>query len=211
LKSILKLLRRRIMSEPFLGEIIMFGGNFAPRGWALCNGQLLSISQNSALFSILGTTYGGDGQATFGLPNLQGRVPVHAGQSPGTSRYTLGDAKGAENVTLTINELPAHNHTVALSGTGNVSVALGASSANGNASTPGPTTVPAKLASGLTALNAFSTTAPDTTLLPVNTTTTVNVSGNTGVVGNNQPVPIVQPYQVVNFIIATQGVFPSRN
>lgn len=199
------------MSEPFLGEIIMFAGNFAPRGWALCNGQLLSVSQNSALFAILGTTYGGNGQTTFGLPNLQGRVPVHAGQSPGTSLYALGEASGTENVTLTINQLPAHNHTVALSGTGNVSVALGASSANGDTSTPGPTTVPAKVASGLNALNAYSTTAPDTTLLPVNTTTTVNVSGNTGFVGNNLPVPIVQPYVVVNFIIATEGIFPSRN
>jgi microcystin-dependent protein len=199
------------MSEPFLGEIIMFAGNFAPRGWALCNGQLLSVSQNSALFAILGTTYGGNGQTTFALPNLQGRVPVHQGQSPGTSQYTLGEVSGTESVTLTINELPAHNHTVALSGTGNVSVALGASSANGNAPVPGPTTVPAKVASGLNALNAYSTTAPDTTLLPVNTTTTVNVSGNTGVVGNNLPVPIVQPYVVVNFIIATEGVFPSRN
>lgn len=199
------------MSEPFLGEIIMFAGNFAPRGWALCNGQLLSVSQNSALFAILGTTYGGNGQTTFALPNLQGRAPVHAGQSPGTSRYTLGEVGGTENVTLTINELPAHNHTVALSGTGNVSVALGASSANGNAPAPGPTTVPAKITSGLNTLNPYSTTAPDTTLLPVNTTTTVNVSGNTGVVGNNLPVPIVQPYVVVNFIIATEGVFPSRN
>lgn len=199
------------MSEPFLGEIIMFAGNFAPRGWALCNGQLLSVSQNSALFAILGTTYGGNGQTTFGLPNLQGRAPVHQGQSPGTSRYTLGEVGGTENVTLTINELPAHNHTVALSGTGNVSVALGASSANGNAPAPGPTTVPAKITSGLNTLNAYSTTAPDTTLLPVNTTTTVNVSGNTGAAGNNLPVPIVQPYVVVNFIIATEGVFPSRN
>jgi microcystin-dependent protein len=199
------------MSEPFLGEIIMFAGNFAPRGWALCNGQLLSVSQNSALFAILGTTYGGNGQTTFALPNLQGRAPVHQGQSPGTSRYTLGEVGGTENVTLTINELPAHNHTVALSGTGNVSVALGASSANGNAPAPGPTTVPAKITSGLNTLNAYSTTAPDTTLLPVNTTTTVNVSGNTGVVGSNLPVPIVQPYVVVNFIIATEGIFPSRN
>lgn len=199
------------MSEPFLGEIIMFAGNFAPRGWALCNGQLLSVSQNSALFAILGTTYGGNGQTTFGLPNLQGRVPVHQGQSPGTSRYTLGEASGTENVTLTINELPAHNHTVALSGTGSVSVAQGVSSANGNTPTPGPTTVPAKVPGGVSGISAYSTTAPDTTLLPVSTTTTVNVNGNTGLTGSNLPVPIVQPFVVVNFIIATEGVFPSRN
>ncbi|MCU8004114.1 MULTISPECIES: phage tail protein [unclassified Shewanella] len=199
------------MSDPFIGQISMFAGNFAPRGWAFCNGQLLSVQQNSALFAILGTTYGGNGQTTFALPNLQGRVPVHQGQIPGASQYTLGQTGGTEKVTLTANELPAHNHTVALSGTGNVSVALGASSANGNAPAPGPTTVPAKVSSGLNALNAYSTTAPDTTLLPVNTTTTVNVTGNTGVVGNNLPVPIVQPYAVVNFIIATEGIFPSRN
>jgi microcystin-dependent protein len=199
------------MSEPFLGEIIMFAGNFAPRGWALCNGQLLSVSQNSALFAILGTTYGGNGQTTFALPNLQGRAPVHQGQSPGTSRYTLGEASGTENVTLTINELPTHSHGVALSGTGNVSVALGACTATGNASVPGPTTVPAKITSGLTSYNAYSTATPDTTLLPVSTTTSVNVNGNTGLTGNNLPVPIVQPYVVVNFIIATEGVFPSRN
>ena len=199
------------MSDPFIGQISMFAGNFAPRGWALCNGQMLSIAQNTALFAILGTTYGGNGQTTFALPNLQGRVPVHAGQSPGTSQYTLGEVSGTENVTLTISELPTHSHGVALSGTGNVSVALGASSANGNAPAPGPTTVPAKVSSGLNALNAYSTTAPNTTLLPVNTTTTVNVTGNTGVVGNNQAVPILQPYVVVNFIIATEGIFPSRN
>lgn len=199
------------MSEPFVGEIMMFAGNFAPRGWALCNGQLLSISQNSALFAILSTTYGGDGQTTFGLPNLQGRAPIHAGQSPGTSQYILGEASGTENVTLTINELPAHNHSVALSGTGNVSVAQGACTAAGNTPTPGPTTVPAKVPGGVNGISAYSTTAPDTTLLPVSTTTTVNVSGNTGVAGNNLPVPIVQPYVVVNFIIALEGVFPSRN
>lgn len=199
------------MSDPFVGQISMFAGNFAPRGWAFCNGQLLSIAQNTALFSILGTTYGGDGHTTFALPNLQGRAPVHQGQSPGTSHYALGQVGGVENVTLTVNELPAHNHAVALNGTGNVSVALGASSANGNTPTPGPTTVPAKVASGLNSLNAFSTTAPDTTLLPVATTTTVAVNGNTGLTGSNAPVPVVQPYVAVNFIIALVGVFPSRN
>lgn len=199
------------MSEPFIGEIMMFAGNFVPRGWALCNGQLLSISQNSALFAILGTTYGGDGETTFALPNLQGRVPVHAGRSPGTSQYNLGETNGTENVTLTINELPAHNHTVALSGTGDVSVAQGACTAAGNTPTPGPNTVPAKVPGGVSGISAYSTTAPDTTLLPVRTTTAVNVSGNTGAVGKNLPVPIVQPYVVVNFIIALQGVFPSRN
>lgn len=199
------------MSEQFIGEIRMFAGNFAPRGWEFCNGQLLSIQQNPALFSILGTTYGGDGQNTFALPNLQGRVPVHKGQGPGTSFYSLGEAAGTERVTLTAAELPAHTHAVALTGTGSASVALSASSANGNTPTPGPTTVPAKVPSGLASLNAYSTTAPDTTLLPATATTTVNVSGNTGVAGNNMPVSVVQPFLALNFIIAITGIFPSRN
>src|SRR5688572_15936308 len=98
------------MSEPFLAQIMMFGGNFAPRGWALCNGQILSIAQNTALFSILGTTYGGNGQTTFALPDLRGRVPIHPGQGPGLSSYSLGQSAGTETVTLTINEMPTHLH-----------------------------------------------------------------------------------------------------
>src|SRR5215510_8922011 len=99
----------RIM-DAFIGMIVMFGGNFAPRGWAFCNGQLLSIAQNTALFSILGTTYGGNGQTTFALPNLQGRVAIHPGQSPGTSNYVLGESAGTESVTLTTNQMPMHTH-----------------------------------------------------------------------------------------------------
>lgn len=199
------------MSEQFIGEIRMFAGNFAPKYWAFCNGQILSIAQNTALFSILGTTYGGNGTTTFALPDFRGRVAVSQGQGPGLSTYSLGQVGGTENVTLTVNELPAHSHGVALSGTGSVSVALGASSANGNTPTPGPTTVPAKIASGLNSLNAFSTTAPDTTLLPATTTTTVAVNGNTALTGSNSPVPVTQPYLAVNYIIALQGIFPSRN
>ena len=100
------------MSEPFLGEIRIFGFNFAPQGWALCNGQLLPIAQNTALFSLLGTTYGGNGQTTFALPNLQSRVPLHQGQGPGLSQYYIGQSAGSETVTLTSNEMPIHNHQV---------------------------------------------------------------------------------------------------
>src|SRR5271167_2889298 len=100
------------MSDPFLGEIRMFGGNFAPIGWALCNGQLLSISQNTALFSVLGTSFGGDGVSTFALPDLQGRVPINAGQGAGLSPYVLGGKGGAENVTLLSTQMPAHKHLV---------------------------------------------------------------------------------------------------
>ncbi|WP_039913281.1 phage tail protein [Cellvibrio mixtus] len=199
------------MSDPFIGEIRMFAGTFAPRGWAFCNGQLLAISTNSALFSILGTVYGGNGTTTFGLPNLQSRTPVGTGTGAGLSNVVLGQIGGVENVTLTTNQMPAHNHGVALTGTGNVSVALGASSANGNTPTPGPTTVPAKVPNGLANLNAFSTTAPDTTLLPVNTTTSVAVNGNTTVAGLGTPVSVVQPYLGMNFIIALEGIYPSRN
>ena len=98
------------MASPFIGQITLFAGNFAPRGWAFCNGQLLSIAQNTALFSILGTTYGGNGQTTFALPDLRGRVPVHAGQGPGLSNYDLGQQGGAESVTLTTAQMPAHTH-----------------------------------------------------------------------------------------------------
>ncbi|MEL4245096.1 phage tail protein [Shewanella xiamenensis] len=199
------------MSDPFIGQISMFAGNFAPRGWAFCNGQLLSISQNSALFSIIGTTYGGNGQTTFALPNMQGRVPVHQGQGSGTSQYVLGEMAGQETVTLTSSQMPIHNHAVDLTGTGNVSVALGASTANGNTPTPSPTTVPAKVASGLNALNAFSSTAPDTNLLPINTTTSVHLTGATTNTGNGLPVEVLQPYLTVNFIIALEGIYPSRN
>src|SRR5688572_2478542 len=98
------------MSDPFIGQIILVGFNFAPRGYAMCNGQILSIAQNTALFSLLGTTYGGNGQTTFALPNLQSRVPVHFGQGPGLSSYSLGQAAGEENHTLSSNEMPQHNH-----------------------------------------------------------------------------------------------------
>jgi microcystin-dependent protein len=100
------------MSNPFLGQVIIFAGNFAPKGWAFCNGQLLAISQYTALFSLLGTTYGGDGRTTFGLPDLRGRVAVSAGQGPGLSNYTLGEQTGTETVTLSTQQMPQHNHIV---------------------------------------------------------------------------------------------------
>jgi len=99
------------VAQPFLGQIMLFAGNFAPRGWALCNGQILSIAQNTALFSLLGTTYGGNGQTTFALPDLRGRVPNHAGQGPGLSNYVQGQVGGEESVTLNTNQIPPHTHT----------------------------------------------------------------------------------------------------
>src|SRR5438477_6856604 len=113
--------------DPFVGEIRMFGGNFAPRDWAVCDGQLLAIAQNTALFSLLGTTFGGNGQTTFGLPDLRGRVPIHWGQGPGLSPRTEGESAGTESVTVSANELPPHTHALA----------LGATQSAGDSSKPG--------------------------------------------------------------------------
>jgi len=171
--------------DPFIGQIIMFAGNFAPRGWALCDGQLLSISQNSALFSILGTTYGGNGQTTFGLPDLRGRVALHPGQGPGLSNYTLGQQSGVENVTLTTNQMPIHGHTVA----------PGSSTDTPNANSP---------ANAVPAANdqqqLYSTEA-NASMRPTN-------SGNAG---GSQPHDNLQPLLCVNFIIALEGIYPSRS
>lgn len=163
------------MSEPFLGEVKMISWNYPPKGWAFCNGQMLQISQNQALFAILGTTYGGNGQTTFALPNLQGRLPLHFGDG-----FNLGQASGETAHTLTLQELPAHNHI--LQGT----------AANGDTPTP------ATLAN---ANNFYSTAGPNTTLTP----------GSIGNVGGSQPHDNMSPYLALNFIIALQGIFPSRN
>jgi microcystin-dependent protein len=175
------------MSEPFIGQITLFAGNFAPRGWAFCQGQLLSISQNTALFSILGTTYGGNGQTTFGLPDLRGRVPVQQGQGPGLSSYDLGQMSGQESVTLLSTQMPQHTH-IAQASTGDGSaVATGAFWASPTDSTRG---------AGL----GYTPTS-DTTMSP----------SAIGLAGGNQPFPILQPLLGLNFIIALEGIFPSRN
>ena len=172
------------MSNPFLGEIRMFAGNFAPKGWALCNGQLMSIAQNTALFSILGTTYGGNGQTTFGLPNMQSRAPIHAGQGTGLSNYVLGEMIGVENVGLTINNLPTHTHSL-----------LGSSGGGTQASPSGG--VPAVKSTGTSMNYAGSAN--------------VTMGGAIGTTGGNLPISIIQPVLCVNFIIALQGIFPSRS
>jgi microcystin-dependent protein len=175
--------------DPFIGQILMVGFNFAPQGWALCNGQLLSISQNTALFSLLGTSYGGDGVSTFAVPNLQGRVPVHQGQGQGLSPYTIGQLGGGETVALTINNLPQHNHAANCS------------------NTPGPNSDPT---GGFWSQPNNGARVPATT--PAYATSSNAQMANTaiGLSGGNQPVGIVQPYLCVNFIIALQGIFPSR-
>ena len=169
--------------DPFIGQIIMFAGNFAPRGWALCNGQLMSIAQNAALFSILGTTYGGDGVQTFALPNLQGRVAIHPGQSSGTSLYDLGQVGGTENVTLLISNVPAHTHQVSATQTATSADPKGLVPANENVSR-----------------TAIYGTADGTLMAPQ----------MNSIVGSGLPFSVLQPYECVNYIIALEGLFPSR-
>jgi microcystin-dependent protein len=170
------------VSEPFLGEIRSFGFNFAPQGWATCNGQLLSISQNTALFSLLGTFYGGNGETTFALPNLQSRVGIHQGQGTGLSAYQLGQFSGSESVTLTLGQMPLHTH------------GLMANASPATSTRPDGTV----LARGPSAYAA----APDGTAM--------NAGAIAGV-GGGQPHTIIQPYLCLNFCIALQGIFPSRN
>jgi len=173
--------------EGYIAQIILFAGNFAPRGWAFCHGQLISIAQNTALFALLGTTYGGNGQTTFALPDLRGRVAVGTGQGPGLSFYTLGQLAGAENITLTTNEIPAHTH------------ALRASSADATERAPGVDRFLAREATAQTAM--YATTGIDTTLSPQAIST----------VGSSQPHSNVQPYLAMNYVICMSGIFPSRN
>jgi len=174
------------MSDPFIAQITMFGGNFAPRGWAFCNGQLLPIAQNTALFSIVGTTYGGDGRTTFGLPDLRGRVPMHAGTGPGLTPHQLGQKSGSESVVLTASQLPSHNHAA-------------------NCVAPGGNSSDA--ANNFWADDAGVSSGTYHSGPP---TATMN-AGAIGSSGGGQPHDNMQPYQVVNFIIALQGIFPSRN
>jgi microcystin-dependent protein len=172
------------MPDPFIGEIRMFAGNFAPVGWALCNGQLLPISQNTALFSILGTTYGGNGQTTFALPDLRGRVPIHAGSGTGLSPYNLGESGGQEQVALTVEQLPEHTHRLAIT--------------NRQADRLTPQgRILAKPAQEL----IYATGDPDALLNQEAIATS----------GNNQPHDNRQPYLAINYIIALQGIFPSRS
>ncbi len=167
------------MSEPFLGEIIMFGGNFAPRGWAFCSGQLLAISSNQSLFSLLGTTFGGDGRTTFGLPELRGRAPVHP------ANIGLGQKGGAETVTLNANELPDHNHK--------------AQAASADATTGD--TAGNVLAQVSIAANVYG---DPTNLVAMNPAAVADTGGG-------QSHTNLQPFLAVSFIIALQGIFPSRN
>jgi microcystin-dependent protein len=172
------------MAQPYVGEIRMFAGNFAPTGWAQCNGQLLPISQNTALFSLLGTTYGGDGKSTFGLPDLQGSAPMGEGSGPGLSQRFLGEQSGTEFVTLLQSEMPSHGHTAF------------AKTSLGNSQTPADQTW-----AGSNNAKQYVNTAPNNPMSP----TALSPTGGS-LPHNNLP-----PYLFVTFIIAMQGVFPPRS
>jgi microcystin-dependent protein len=165
--------------------IIIVPYNFSPRGWAFCNGQILSIAQNTALFSLLGTTYGGNGQTTFALPDLRGRFPNSAGQGPGLSNYSLGQQSGTESATMTTNNLAQHTHTFAppcVDGDGAFTIPTG---------------------------HVLATTAANIYAAPGGAD--VMVGGNTGITGGSQPFSIMNPYLTLNYCIALEGIFPSRN
>ncbi|MEH6832181.1 MAG: tail fiber protein [Sulfitobacter sp.] len=176
------------MSEPFIGEIRMVGFNFAPRGWATCDGQLIPISQNQSMFSLLGTIYGGDGRTTFGLPELRGRTPMHHGTGPGRVSRRMGEQAGQETVTLTTSQMPSHTHTATMRAEGRP----------GNVATPAGNIIAA-------GSNIFRANAP-----------VEDVSMDAGSVlvaptGSGHPHDNMAPFQVVNFVIAMLGLYPSRS
>lgn len=171
------------MSEPFVGEIRMFAGNFAPRGWAFCDGQLLAVSQNDALFSLLGTIYGGDGRTTFGLPDLRGRIPIHAGHGPGLSERRLGAKAGSEKETLTVNQLSSHSHHMQ------------------SAVAPATDTRPlGNLPAQAAAADLWSTRNVAQNM----------ASQSIGNVGGSRSHTNLMPYLCIHFIIALVGIYPSR-
>lgn len=174
--------------DVFLGMIGLFGFNFAPKGWMSCNGQLLSIAQNSALFALLGTTYGGDGVTTFALPDLRGRVPNGQGQGPGLSSYQMGQAAGTEHVTLIQTQMPQHNHTLNVSGN------------PGTSNSPAGTVLAQAFDANEGVVNTYGTA--------INATASPQAIGLSG---GNQPHENMQPYLTMNYCIAVEGIFPSRN
>jgi microcystin-dependent protein len=170
------------MSEPFIGQITIFAGNFAPRGWAFCHGQLLPIAQNTALFSLLGTIYGGDGRTTFALPDLRGRAPIHFGQGPGLSNYNLGELGGVESVTLLAAQMPVHTHTLV------------------GANVPANNTAPGGQLMAETREDAYAGAAQPVAMDP----------SAVGAAGGSQPHENRPPYLAINYIIALVGIYPSR-
>lgn len=205
-------------SDPYLGSICAFGGNFAIRSFAYANGQLLPISQYSALFSLYGTTYGGDGRTTFALPDLRGRAPIHWGQGPGLSNYRLGQSGGAETHTLNVNQIPSHSHgasTNVTSTTESSSSTATLRALAGGANTNNPTN--AVLANSPNRENIYNTGVPtvdmsaDAIVLNIQSNTTSNATTTVGNTGGNQAFNIRGPYLAISWQVALQGIFPSRS
>jgi len=180
-------------SDPFIGGMSLVPYTFAPRGWAFCNGELLAISQYNALFSLIGSNYGGDGRTTFGLPNLEGRMPIHAGQGPGGNAYRLGDSGGTSAVSLSESEIPPHDHSL--------NVRLPVSSSEADATTPAGNALGAQPSSRGT-VPVYSTGSADSDM---------SAAGDVGSTGGGRSHTNMPPYTVVHFIIALQGIYPSRN
>lgn len=185
------------MADPYIGEIRIFAGNFAPTGWAACNGQLLPISENETLFQLIGTTYGGDGESNFAVPDLRGRLPVGRGAGPNLSARTIGDTGGVETVTITTNQLPGHAHTMT-KGT----LAIAASSAAANRRNPSQA-VSAREAAGVTMV--YSDATADTTMAAG-----AIIAGTPALQGGGQPTGVVQPVLAIMYIISLFGIFPSQ-
>lgn len=192
--------------ETFLGEVKMFAGNFAPRGWALCQGQLLPISQNDALFSILGTIYGGDGRTTFALPDLRGRAAIGPGNGPGLSTYREGSQGGRENITLTVSNMPSHSHAATFTQTSGVTTTPAVAE---EANSDDPTNNSLAIPSIGGANKIYSSDTPDANL----SNGTVSVEGNINILNNGSQLPfdIRTPYLGINYIICLEGLYPSRN
>lgn len=218
------------MSEPFLGQIMLVPYNFAPRGWAFCNGQILPIAQNTALFSLLGTTFGGNGQTTFALPDLRGRVPLSSGQGPGLGNYDLGEIGGLESVTLTTNQMPAHSHGLPShthQGPAHTHLAPAHTHAvtglTDSASTGVPTSnLPASAARGtnLYAPPSSNTTTMGSTMIQSGGALDTGSGGDLPTssaqptiqpTGGNQPFDTRMPFLALNYCIALEGIFPSRS
>jgi microcystin-dependent protein len=171
------------VSQPYVGEIRMFGGNFAPVGWAFCQGQLMPIAENDTLFNLIGTTYGGDGQETFGLPDLQGRVPVHAGKGPDGTNYALGETGGVESVTLSVQQMPIHSHPL-----------LASTTVATQETPPG----------NLTGQSEVALYVDQTPFFPMNPSVIPPVGGS-------QPHENMQPFLVISYIISLYGIYPTQN
>ncbi|OQW47072.1 MAG: hypothetical protein A4S16_09630 [Proteobacteria bacterium SG_bin6] len=192
------------MAEPFIGQIMQVGFNYAPVGWLACNGQLISIAQNSAMFALLGTTFGGNGQTTFGIPDARGRAFKGVGQGPGTSNYVWGQMSGTENVTLSSANLPQHTHPAQ-----GIGVTVSAVTTNATAGQPAAGNLLAASTdpgSGGTP-QIYVPAAAGQTTVPLGG---ITVSGNTGIAGSSIPFSILEPYLAVWTIIATSGIFPAR-